>query len=146
MSTSVLVEPSPVRAWFALVGFSLRRQLQARLMLFVALGLLLLALALVGMQTMRTRWSSAARRYTYVVATGKPQKDADWKDQRQLEAKPGPNRSTSESRTLGQISDQTMFAAVVLKFPPRTPIPSPTTKIDASRSISSASPSRAAAT
>lgn len=97
-----LVEPSPVRAWLELVAFSLRRQLQARLMLFVALGLLLLALGLVGMQTMRTGWSSASRRVNYVTESGKAPKREDWDNKRVT------------SRTYQQISDQTLATGVLL--------------------------------
>ena len=56
---------SHLRAWFALVGLSLRRQARARLMIWVALGLLAIACALVALQTWQSGWSMASQRYRY---------------------------------------------------------------------------------
>ncbi|MFO0880240.1 MAG: ABC transporter permease [Gemmataceae bacterium] len=61
MSTSTLVEPSlpptsPFRAWCALVWLSWRRQAQARQMVWIAVGLLIVSLVGVSFQTARGRW------------------------------------------------------------------------------------------
>lgn len=64
--------PSAIRAWFALVGLSLRRQARVRQMVWVSLGLLGIAVLIVGLQTARSRWSTAARRFNYVVEKPAP--------------------------------------------------------------------------
>lgn len=60
---------SPWRAWLALIGLSLRRQARARQMLWVAFGLLLLAVIIVASISLRSGWSTAASRFTYRPAT-----------------------------------------------------------------------------
>jgi len=56
---------SPLRAWFALLALSFRRQLRARQMLFVAFGLLLIAVAMVGVRTARIGWNKTNERFVY---------------------------------------------------------------------------------
>ncbi len=56
---------SVVRAWFTLIGLSLRRQARARTMIWVALGLLLIAVGLIGTQTLRGGWSLGVNRFKY---------------------------------------------------------------------------------
>jgi ABC-type transport system involved in multi-copper enzyme maturation permease subunit len=56
---------SPVRAWVALLGLSVRRQGRVRAMVFVALGLLAIAVVMVAVRTYETGWSAARSRYTY---------------------------------------------------------------------------------
>ncbi len=56
---------SLVRAWFALIGLSLRRQARARTMIWVALGLLAIAVGLIGVQTLRGGWTLAENRFKY---------------------------------------------------------------------------------
>lgn len=58
---------SPARAWFALVSLSLRRQARARTMIWVALGLLMIAVALVALHRMQVGWSLAGNRFKYPV-------------------------------------------------------------------------------
>src|SRR5438309_36829 len=62
---SARADRSHLRAWFALVGLSLRRQARARMMIWVALGLLAIAVALVALQTWQNGWSVAASRFRY---------------------------------------------------------------------------------
>lgn len=61
---------SPLRAWVALVGLSLRRQARARQMVWVALALLIIAAGLVALRTARTGWSSGVRAYRISPRTG----------------------------------------------------------------------------
>jgi ABC-type transport system involved in multi-copper enzyme maturation permease subunit len=72
MTTAAPPEPSQVRAWFALVGLSLRRQARARQMVWIALGLLVFACAFVAIRTAaggwkmhRARWRSGGYVQTY---------------------------------------------------------------------------------
>jgi ABC-2 type transport system permease protein len=71
MASGISTRPnrSYVRAWFALVGLSLRRQARARMMIWVALGLLAIAVALVGVQSWQNGWSVAASRFRYPPPT-----------------------------------------------------------------------------
>src|SRR5579871_1900178 len=62
--------PSPVRAWFALIRLSIRRQARMQQMVWIALGLLALTMFFVGMNTSLGRWPLTHRRlrpnpYTY---------------------------------------------------------------------------------
>jgi ABC-2 type transport system permease protein len=50
------VQPSPVRAWLYLVWLSWQRQARARQMVLIALGLLVVALGLVGFRTALGGW------------------------------------------------------------------------------------------
>src|SRR3954465_13170134 len=52
--------PSALRAWLALVSMSFQRQARARQMVWIALGLLALAAAVVAINTARTRFSGLA--------------------------------------------------------------------------------------
>lgn len=65
MPVSRPIPISPVRAWFALLGLSFRRQLRARQMLFVALGLLLIAVMMVGVRTTQIGWNKTNERFVY---------------------------------------------------------------------------------
>jgi ABC-type transport system involved in multi-copper enzyme maturation permease subunit len=56
-TTAAPAEPSPVRAWFYLVGLSLRRQARARQMVWIALGLLAFAGLFVGVNTAAGGWN-----------------------------------------------------------------------------------------
>lgn len=53
------------RAWLALITLSIRRQARARTMIWVALGLLAIAVALVGLQTLSGGWTLAGNRFRY---------------------------------------------------------------------------------
>jgi hypothetical protein len=61
----LLRDRSLIRAWLALVMLSIRRLGRARMMVFVALGLLGIALVLVGGKTAQTGWSMGNLRYSY---------------------------------------------------------------------------------
>lgn len=54
-----VVEPSALRAWFYLVGFSFRRQARARQMVWIALTLLVFSVALVSFLSATGRYSMA---------------------------------------------------------------------------------------
>lgn len=54
--SSFILQPSPFRAWLALVTLSWRRQARSRQMVWVALVLLAVALAMVVLQTQAGRW------------------------------------------------------------------------------------------
>jgi ABC-2 type transport system permease protein len=63
--------PSPLRAWAFLVGLSLRRQFRARLMVWIALGLLAFTAFLVVLFTQQGRWTIA--HWPYPRRGGPPQ-------------------------------------------------------------------------
>src|SRR5262245_43303635 len=58
-------ESSVWRAWLALISVSFRRQARARQMLWVAVGLLLIAVAMVAIRTAQGGWGSVNSRYVY---------------------------------------------------------------------------------
>jgi ABC-2 type transport system permease protein len=55
-SPPATLQPSPLSAWWALVALSWRRQARARQMVWIALGLLALAVALVTLRNFAGRW------------------------------------------------------------------------------------------
>jgi hypothetical protein len=55
--TDHLAAPSPLRAWWYLVGLSWQRQARAHLMVWIALGLLALSLFVVGLNTGAGKWN-----------------------------------------------------------------------------------------
>ena len=55
------VAPSPLRAWFALVALSVRRQARMRQMVWIALGLLALTVAIVAAVHYESGWGSIGR-------------------------------------------------------------------------------------
>ena len=59
------MHPSAFRAWLSLVWLSWQRQARARQMVWIALGLLVLALVLVGLNTANHRWGMMNWRYPY---------------------------------------------------------------------------------
>ena len=67
-SPSPVPAPSPVRAWIFLVGFAFRRQARVRQMVGIAIGLLLICLALVAAFTFSSGWD----RYEWRVNLRKP--------------------------------------------------------------------------
>jgi ABC-type transport system involved in multi-copper enzyme maturation permease subunit len=74
-------EPSLLRAWFYLVGLSLRRQARARQMVWIALGLLAFACAFVAVNTAADRWNMRTWRWRSGTVA---QSYADWLDDTQL--------------------------------------------------------------
>ncbi len=59
----LVVTPSPVRAWLALVALSVRRQARMRQMVWIALGLLALVVSLVAVVNANDGWSMNAWRF-----------------------------------------------------------------------------------
>jgi len=80
MTAASPAEASPIRAWFYLIGLSLRRQARARQMVWIALGLLVAAAALVSVITHGFGWTY--RRNNFRTIGGR-QTVGDWVDQTQ---------------------------------------------------------------
>lgn len=63
LSPFLPISLSPLRAWFALIGVSFRRQARMRQMVWVAVGLLAGAVAIVALISNISGWSSAGHRF-----------------------------------------------------------------------------------
>jgi ABC-2 type transport system permease protein len=65
LSPRLAVSPSPIRAWCYLVWLSWQRQAQARQMVWIAVGLLVISVILVGINTAAGRWSMRHWRFPF---------------------------------------------------------------------------------
>src|SRR5205085_2223516 len=97
------------RAWLALVVLSLRRQANARQMVWIALGLLAIATAITAVQTARGEWGMAHWRWP----RPRPVQQKNVKGSLQL------NRLPNDQQTTPPVSlDQTQAALLALPADP----------------------------